>query len=307
MAEGIDFTLVQLRYFVTAAETGSMTAAAERLVVSQSAVSTAVAQLERHLGVQLFVRHHARGLSLTRAGDRFLSEARAFLGHAEELAEAGRSLGTALSGTLTVGCFVSLAPFYLPRLLGEFAAHHPAVRVRVVEGETERLRRALHAGECELALLYDFDLGEPIETRLLTTAQPYVIVPRGHRLANAAGVRRRDLAGEPMVLLDWPYSSDYFLALLGAAGVQPVIAHRSSSYETVRALVAAGHGFSLLNQRPATDVTYDGGSVVPLPLLDPVPGLPVVLGRLRGVRPTRRAAAFAECCRRTLAGTPAAE
>ncbi|MFD0476433.1 LysR family transcriptional regulator [Nonomuraea thailandensis] len=59
------FTLVQLRYFAAAAELGSMTAAARELVVSQSAVSTAVAQLEKELGVQLLLRHHARGLALT--------------------------------------------------------------------------------------------------------------------------------------------------------------------------------------------------------------------------------------------------
>ena len=75
----LSFTLVQLRYFLAAAEDGTMTGAAKTLVVSQSAISTAIAQLERELGVQLFVRHHARGLTLTAVGEDFVRELRPFL------------------------------------------------------------------------------------------------------------------------------------------------------------------------------------------------------------------------------------
>ncbi|MEV1201273.1 helix-turn-helix domain-containing protein [Microbispora rosea] len=66
----VNFTLVQLRYFVTAAELGSMTAASRELMVAQSAISAAIAQVERELGVQLLIRHHARGLSLCQVAAR---------------------------------------------------------------------------------------------------------------------------------------------------------------------------------------------------------------------------------------------
>ena len=75
------FTLVQLHYFAAAVEYGSMTAAARELMVSQSAISTAIAQLEKALGVTLVLRHHAHGLALTEAGRAFHSELRAFLAH----------------------------------------------------------------------------------------------------------------------------------------------------------------------------------------------------------------------------------
>src|SRR5258708_5694566 len=138
-----DFTLVQLRYFVGAAELGGMTAAARELMVAQSAISSAIANLEREVGVQLFLRHHAKGLSLTPAGARFLTEARDFLAHAARLAESAQDLGAALTGDLEVGCFVTLAPFVVPRLLASFAEHHPAVRVVLTEGELPGLHRAL--------------------------------------------------------------------------------------------------------------------------------------------------------------------
>ena len=73
------FTLRQLAYFVAAADAGSMTGAGRTSHVSQSAVSLAVAELERELGTQLFIRHHASGLSLTPAGRRVLAGARELL------------------------------------------------------------------------------------------------------------------------------------------------------------------------------------------------------------------------------------
>jgi DNA-binding transcriptional LysR family regulator len=113
-------------------------------------------------------------------------------------------------------------------------------------------------------------------------------------------VRIEDLAEDPFVLYDLPHSREYFTELFAAAGLAMRPAYRSTTFETVRALVAAGQGYSILNQRPVSDTTYDGGRAVPLPLLDPLPPLPVVLARPRGVRPTRRAQAFTELARRLL-------
>ncbi|WP_037577582.1 LysR family transcriptional regulator [Phaeacidiphilus oryzae] len=305
MGEVPPFTLVQLRYFTAAAEARSMTGAAQRLLVSQSAVSTAVAQLERELGVQLLIRHHARGLSLTPAGERFLQEARGFLGHAAELAETARGLGTTAVGVITVGCFTSVAPFLLPRLLTACAAGHPGLSLEVIEGDAARLRSALLSGECELTIGYALDGAEGLDLEILAEAPPYAIVPPDHRLAAGGGpVRLADLAGEPMVLYDLPHSRDYFRSLVAWTGAEPIVRHRTTSYETVRSLVAAGYGWSILNQRPVGDRTYDGGRVAALALRDELPALPVALARVAGTRPTRRAEAVAACARRVLADWP---
>jgi DNA-binding transcriptional LysR family regulator len=293
-----DFTLLQIRYFVTAAEHRSMTAAASELMVSQSAVSSAIAQLERSLRLQLFLRHHARGLSLTPAGTRFLSEARALLRHAADVADAALGLSGELTGRLTVGCFTTLSPFYVPRLLGELSRRHPGLHVDLVEGQTDEVLDALTAGRCELALAYELGLPDTVEREVLLEVPPHVIVSARHRLARRKrGVRLEALADEPLVLLDLPHSREYFRSLLTLSGVDPQVRYRSPNYETVRALVASGQGFSILNQQPASAQTYDGGTVVALPLLDNVPGLPLMLIRVRGVRLTRRAEAFAALCR----------
>src|SRR5690349_529815 len=109
--------LRQLECFVAAADAGTMTAAAAQLFVSQSAISLAVAQLERSVGTQLLIRHKARGLELTPAGRRLLPQARSLLAHADDVRTAAEAEGGALSGPLTVGCFRTAAPFLLPELL----------------------------------------------------------------------------------------------------------------------------------------------------------------------------------------------
>ena len=115
----MQYTLKQLGYLVAVAQYGNISVAARHLFISHPALSTAIAQLESSLGVPLLIRHHARGVSVTPAGRKFLTRARSLLGHANELELLGRELGDSVRGQLIVGCFVTLAPFFLPRLLKE--------------------------------------------------------------------------------------------------------------------------------------------------------------------------------------------
>lgn len=288
------FSLVQLRYFVVAARSGSMTAAARALMVSQSAISTSVAQLEGQLGVTLFVRHHARGLSLTPVGVRFLADARALLAHAEEISNSARSLSRDVAGDLILGCFLTLAPVWLPRLITAVEERHPAMSLRVTEADSAALRESLLSGRCELALMYDYgdDSSDGLQNELISTVVPYVIVSAKHRLASRGRIHLMELAEDPMVLYDPPQSREYFQRVAALAGLDPVVRYRSTSLETVRALVASGHGYSIVHQRPVCDITYDGGNLVKLGLADDLPSLAIVLAHADGTRPTRRAAAF---------------
>ncbi|WP_166354089.1 LysR family transcriptional regulator [Phytoactinopolyspora limicola] len=299
-----DFTLVQLRYFAAAAEAGSMTRAANELLVSQSAVSTAVAQLEREFGVQLFIRHHAKGLSLTHAGEAFLAEIRNLLNHASELIEVTHGLGHAVRGSLHVGYFTTLAPFFLPRLLTEFGQRYPDVTLSFFEGEIEAVREATLTGRVEVALLYDIDLGDEVERTTLADVPVHVIVAADHPLATAGRIHLADIAAEPMILLDLPHSAKYFMSVMAAAGATPQVRHRSTNYETVRALVAAGHGYALLNQRSTVPTEFEQRPVAILEIADDVPSLPLVVAYPRGARLTRRAQAFISVCQRMWQSQP---
>ena len=286
-----DVTLAQLRYFLEAATTLSMTQAAANLLVAQSAVSAAVSQLERQVGAQLFVRRRSKGLTLTAAGQQLLAHTRVVLSGLDEALDAARGADDQVRGTVRVACFVTLAPFLLADLLGELHARHPDLDVEVVEVDADGAREALRDGRVELALCYDFGLGDDVRCDRVADVPPHVVLPAGHRLATRRRVRLRDLAGERFILLDLPRSREYFLGLHAAAGVEPLIRHRSQGYETVRALVASGLGYSVLNARPRHERTYGGSDVVVRPIADDVPALPFVVASLASYRPTARARA----------------
>lgn len=304
MTDAVGFTLAQLRYFVVAAEAGSMTAAAEQLLIAQSAVSTAVSNLEHQLGVQLFIRRKGKGLIATPAGERLLLQARELLTHAADVAAEARGGEGGLSGPVHIGCFVTLAPFVLPRLLVASAERHPQLQVEVLEGEADELDRALRTGRIDFALTYDLGLSPGIARERVASLPAHALVPANHPLAARGSIDLAELAHEPFVLLDLPHSRDYFFSLVTATGITPVVRHRSHNYEAVRSLVALGHGFSVLHQRPATDHTYSGARVAALALTNEHPPLDLVLARMDGVRQTARATAVMDLVHELLATGP---
>lgn len=277
-----------------AAQLGSMTRAAQELRVAQSAVSFAVAQLERQLGAQLFIRRRSKGLVLTPEGESFVLDANEVISQLDESVESARGSARQLTGIVRLACFVTLTPFVIPRLLVKIGRTHPGIEVRVSEVDTENALASLRNGLVDLAIGYDFGFGEGIDRRTIAHAQPYIALPGQHRLARRAAVALEELAEEDYVLLDIPHSREYFLSLLHAHGIAPRIRYRSKSYETVRALVARGLGFSILNQQPVSTETYDGGHVASVRLSGDHEPLPIVLARLRSKRLTARARAIAD-------------
>ncbi|MCX5435603.1 MULTISPECIES: LysR family transcriptional regulator [unclassified Streptomyces] len=297
-------SLRQLRYFVAAAEMRTISGAAAREHISQSTVALAISELERTLGVQLFLRQQAKGLTITQAGLAVLADARPLLAHADELVSSARHLGGQLSGDLTVGCYTTLAPFLMPGLLQGFAAEHPTVELNFVEGSQVELQERLLDGTCEMALLYELDLQPGVHHETLYRTRPHVLLPHTHPLAGQGAVSLHDLADEPMVLLDYPPSRHYFTQLLASLGVRPTVRHTTSSFETVRSLVARGLGYSLLIQRPPSGISYEGIPLAECAIQEEVPEMPVLLARPTRAKLTRRAQAFADYCRRTLADGP---
>lgn len=292
--------LRQIEAFVAAAEEGSMTAAAERLRLSQSAVSLAVAALERSLGTALFVRHRGRGLTPTAAGRELLLPARNLLSDADALVSQADVIGRGLSGRLTIGCFGTAAPLILPALMETFERRYPGMSLDFVEGSTDVLEAALLDGRCEIALMYDVGLHVALEKEPLYSAVPYALFAPEHPLADRASVTLAELAGHDFVALDVQPVHQHQIELFAHAGAVPRIRYRTSSYELVRSLVARNLGFTLLISRPYGDVSYEGRPLAAVPLSGDVKTADVMLARPPGVRPTLRAEAFAAHCRELL-------
>jgi DNA-binding transcriptional LysR family regulator len=301
------FTLRQLDYFVSVAEEGTMAGAAERHHVSQSAVSLAISELERALGVQLFMRRTARGPELTSAAREVLPEARRLLEHAAEVQSTARSVGLSLTGDLVLGCYPTLTPFLLPAILRRFPEQHPSVTVRLFEGSVSEMLARLLDGTCELALMYDLGITPEVTKSVLYRVRPYVLLAADHPLAVPGPISLVELRDEPMVLLDMPPSAAMFLQVLEHAGVEPIVRFSSASFESVRSLVASGAGYSLLLQRPSPHATYAGPPLVHREIVEDVRTMDVVLAQAASARPTRRAQAFADFCRLTFGQSDEAE
>jgi DNA-binding transcriptional LysR family regulator len=297
----IRFTLRQLEYFVATCDAGSVTDAALGIPVAQSSVSSAIAQLEAALGVQLLIRHHAQGVSSTPAGRQLLDRARALLRDAEELERSAADLTNELSGTLELGCMITLAPLATPRLCQSFHRDHPGVTVEMVEADQAEIVARLRTGALTLAITYDLELGRDLAFEPLTTLPPHAVFAADHPLAGRGSVALAELAAEPLVLLDLPLSRDYFLTLFAAAGVAPIVRQRSQHPEVIRTLVANGFGYTIVNALPAIDQALDGREVRTVPIAGEPRPMTVGLATLDAMRPTRLTSAFAEHCRRAIA------
>lgn len=266
------FTLRQLAYFVTAADEGTITNAAELLRVSPSAMSDAITELETALRERLCIRRRAHGLTLTPAGKKLIVHARRVLAESEELQ---RSIGGSgqLSGPIVIGCYPTLAPTILPPLLQEFAALHPHIELSIRESSQDRLANDLRSGHIDVAIVYDMLMPAATARSHLYGLQAHVLLPADHRLASHQAVQLDDLVDEELVLLDAQPSSEHTLSLFAARGLKPRVRHRTASYEVVRTLVARGIGYGVLVTRVANTASYEGYPLVTKPItpaVDPV-------------------------------------
>lgn len=291
------FTLKQIAYFVAAAETGSITLASARVAISQPSISAAIAGLEAEFRTQLFIRHHAQGLSLTLQGQRLLRDARTLLQQAEELAATAGELSDKVAGLLEIGCLTTLYPLIMPTLLHAFKGRYEGARIKAAATDQAGLIRRLRDGRIALALTYDLDIPSDLDFLPLATLPPFAFVAKGHRLARRRRVSLAALAPEPLLLLDLPLSRDYFLSLFERAGLVPNVAERFEHIDVIRSLVARGEGYGLANAPPANRFSLDG---LPLAYLA-LDGNPRALrqGVLlpRSARSTRTAEAFVALCR----------
>ncbi len=252
----------QLAAFIAVAEAGTISAAAERLHVSPSALSAAVSELERVLQVELLRRRKAKGVSLTPTGEVVLPRARFLLHQAAELEADARGEERGVGGLVRIGCYPSLAPTVLPALISEFTRAHPDARLEVSENTQDQLGTGLESGALDLAIMYDLERDPTWRSVSLTALRPRVVLPAGHRLAGEGPLDLADLAEDPMVLLDAPPSSGHATACCAAAGFAPRVVYRARTYETARSFVGRGLGWTLLLQQPSADVTYEGMPVV---------------------------------------------
>jgi DNA-binding transcriptional LysR family regulator len=296
------FTLKQIAYFVAAAETGSITLASERVNISQPSISAAIAVLEANFGIQLFIRHHAQGLSLTSEGQRFLREARVLLLQADELQNAASEISSRVAGPLEIGCLATMFPLVIPELLHLFKKRHASARITAIAGHQTELFESLRNGQISAVLTYEMNIPADMDFRMLGKIPPYAYVASNHRLGRKRTIKLAELAEEPFLLLDLPLSRDYFLSLFRQARLTPQIAGRYPHFDVIRSLVARGEGYSIANAQPKNQSSLDGRKLSYLALEDTLKPLEHGIVTLKGMRRTPTLSAFLQLCEELLTG-----
>ncbi|MET8982277.1 LysR family transcriptional regulator [Streptomyces sp. NPDC004539] len=250
------------RTFVTVCRLGSLSAAADELHHTQSAVSRQIAGLERQLGVALIERH-ARGVRPTPAGEVFRHHALVTLNEADRAVRAAREAGDGASGRpLTVGATPSLAAGIVPEAVRALIQQAGSVRWSLLPGLSAELHHRVVTGDLDIAVVTDAPPGLPhdprVERRFLGLDDMVVALPVDHPAAGRGPVHMRTLADQT-----WAEDNDGSAALLhqhaARAGVSARIDLTAADLPGKLALVATGHAVALipgvLTRALRTDVT----------------------------------------------------
>jgi DNA-binding transcriptional LysR family regulator len=240
-----------LKYFLTVADAGSVTRAAERLNIAQPALSQAITRLERELGVKLFQRTR-RGAALTAAGEAIVDDIRLGVARIDAAEKRAKDIATQRGGRLTVG-FVSAALFeVLPKAIAALRADAPNVELELKEMSNAEQASALEAGEIDLGLLHTpVAVGGKMREKLIARERFLAALPGAYPVADDGMVSLRELA---QIGLVWyphnqlPVVRAGILSAFRKAGCEAKVVQNANRSLTVLACVAAGCGASLVPQ-----------------------------------------------------------
>jgi LysR family transcriptional regulator, hydrogen peroxide-inducible genes activator len=238
--------LRDLRYFVALADTRHFGKAAERSFVSQPTLSAQIKKLETYLGVQLIERQ-PRKVTLTEMGARILPLARSILQESDEIVSLARNDHDPLSGKLKVALIPTIGPYLLPLVARKLRKQLPLLKVMLYEYQTQPLLDKLRAGDIDLGILALPVPLDGLEARPLYEEDFTLAVPANSPLAKRSNVKIDDLTGETLLLLeDGHCLRDQALDVCSRIDVKESEDYRATSLETLRQMVAAGLGITLL-------------------------------------------------------------
>ena len=245
--------LNQLRYFVSVAESGSFTKAAQQHFISQTAITQQVHALEKTVGTNLLDRN-SRPVALTPAGKVFLKEAREILGKMDAALVRAREASTGLEGELRLGYTKGYEHSDLPQYLRRFHLKYPNVLISCYRCDTDRLAAGVMSGEYDIIYTWDstnLRQEENIQLQVVEQVPLRVALYASHPLARRTQLTRRDLKQENILFMSPSGTGDsfgdaFYMKLYQQAGYQPNILLRSNDMESILMMVAAEEGISIV-------------------------------------------------------------
>jgi LysR family hydrogen peroxide-inducible transcriptional activator len=235
-----------LQYFVKLADLRHFSKAAEACFVSQPTLSTQIRKLEDELGVQL-VERAPRKIMLTPVGEDVAERARLVLNDVAEIRAVARRAGDPADGNLRLGLFPTLAPYFLPHVIPKVRTQFPNLRLQLAEEKTENIINMLQQGELDAALLALPINDDGLDMEILFE-EPFVLaLPAEHPLGAKARITLKDLNGAELLLLDEGHClRDHALEVCTLAGAHERVDFHATSMETLRQMVAANVGITLM-------------------------------------------------------------
>src|SRR6202048_3424915 len=249
--------LKDLKYLVALADTGHFGKAAERTFVSQPTLSAQIKKLEEFLGIKL-VERQPKNVQLTEVGKQIVVRARRMLDEGDEIIALARNNTDPFAGKLKVGLIPTIGPYLLPRVMQKIRKALPQLGLMLYEHQTEALLKRLHDGEVDLGIMALPIAQDGMETRELYEEAFTVALPNHHALAAKSTIKVPDLKGQTLLLLeDGHCLRDQALEVCSRIDIREAEDFRATSLETLRQMVGAGLGITLL---PETAVESPFGS-----------------------------------------------
>jgi len=255
--------LRQLRYFVEIVERASLTRAAERLNIAQPALSIHLKNMEAELGTALLVRSR-NGLTVTEAGQILLAHARRVLSEQENVLDEIRNLGSEPTGQVRIGVPGTIGPLITVPLIEAAQRLYPKIRVTVSEGMSGFVINWLSEGQIDLAIVYTEPNEKLLRSEVILNEEVFAISQPGKLPGEHVDIAT--LAELPLIVPSHGHGlrmliDDYF----AEHGTVPRIAMEIDSFSSIKALVARGHGASLLPMHAVAD-ELSSGQVEALPV-----------------------------------------
>ena len=266
-----------LQYFVKLADLRHFSKAADACFVSQPTLSTQIKKLEEELGVQL-VERSPKNIMLTPVGEEIAGRARLVLSDIDQIRAVARRSGNPADGNLRLGLFPTLAPYFLPHVVPGLRAAYPNLTLQLAEEKTENILSMLRQGELDAGLLALPINQEGLEIKPLFKEPFVVAVPGEHALADKKRIVLSDLENTELLLLEEGHClREHALEVCALSGAHERVDFHATSMETLRQMVAAGVGVTLMPLLAVKPPIAETGNVVIRPFKEPAPSRTIAL------------------------------
>ncbi|CEI83652.1 LysR family transcriptional regulator [Oceanobacillus oncorhynchi subsp. incaldanensis] len=237
-------SIVRFEIIATVFELGSFTAAAEKLNMTQSAVSHAVAGLESEWDVSLFIRDRRKGITLTEVGQKVLPHIREVLKRMESIHQEIALATNLETGIIRIGTFASASSCLLPKLLAKFQKKHPKIEFKFYEGTYEEITEWLSSGVIDIGFVVKGEANPNFDFVPLIKDDMVVAYHPAHRFQSEDTVDMAELAKESFIMPTGMYQS-HVEALFEEAQIKPSIRFEVHDCTTIANMVQEGLGVTV--------------------------------------------------------------